>query len=69
MSEFKGKTEKELSKLLSDKQEAVRAFRFGLAGSKVKNLKEGRTIKRDIARIMTELTAQKISLATPTPKA
>jgi ribosomal protein L29 len=57
MSEFKNKTAADLEKLLADKREALRAFRFGVSGSKVRNVKEGREIKRDIARIMTELKA------------
>lgn len=49
------KSESELSKLLSDKQKSLHDFRFGVAGSKVKNVKEGKDIKRDIARIRTAM--------------
>ena len=55
MSEFKSKKTEELTKLLGEKKEALRVFRFGLSGSKVKNLKEGMGLRREIARIMTEL--------------
>ena len=55
MSEFKGKTEQDLKKALEDKRTALRAFRFGISGSKVRNVKEGRSLKREIARIETEL--------------
>lgn len=54
MSEYKDKNEKELEKILSDKRTALRNFRFGVAGSKVRNVKEGKNVKKDIARIMTE---------------
>lgn len=58
MSEFKNKTEKELAGLVAEKRESLRAFKFGTAGSKTRNVKESATIKRDIARILTELTAR-----------
>ncbi len=56
MSDFKNKTAKELEKMLYDKRVALKNFRFGIAGSKVRNVKEGRETRKDIARIMTELT-------------
>ncbi len=66
MSEFKNKTAKELEKTLYDKRVALKNFRFGIAGSKVRNVKEGRELKREIARIMTEVTA--LNSATPVAK-
>jgi len=65
MSEFKSKKIEDLSKLLSEKREALRMFRFGLSGSKVKNLKEGKGLRHDIARILTEISARKESPAAP----
>jgi ribosomal protein L29 len=59
MSEFKDKTEKELIKLLNEKRTALRDFRFGVAGSKIRNVKEGRGIKKDIAQILTEFNKKK----------
>ena len=56
---FKGQSIEALAKALSEKQTALRNFRFGSAGSKAKNVREGRAIRRDIARIMTEVRAQK----------
>ena len=56
MNEFRGKTENELKQTLKDKREALRTFRFAMAGSKTKNLKEGANLKKDIARIMTVLS-------------
>ena len=55
MKEFTNKTAADLNKLMADKKEALRVFRFGAAGAKTKNVKEGRAIRKDIARIMTEL--------------
>jgi ribosomal protein L29 len=57
MKDFKGKNKKELVKLLSDKKDALRDFKLGNSRSKTKNVKEGRNIRKDIARIMTEITA------------
>jgi len=58
-NEFKNKTDAELVTMLSEKREAVRAFRFGIAGSKNRNMREGRNLKREIARIMTEQNSRK----------
>lgn len=55
MTDLKGKTEKELLRELSEKREALAKFRFGISGSKLKNVKEGKTIRKDIARIETVL--------------
>ncbi len=55
-NELKKMSEKELAKLLTEKQKAVRQFRFDVSGSKVKNLKEGGNTRKDVARILTELS-------------
>lgn len=55
MKELKKKTEKELEKMLNDKREALRVFRFGMSGSKLKNVKEGHNLRVEIARILTTL--------------
>lgn len=61
MKDITTKTAPDLAKLLSEKREALRVFRFGTAGSKAKNVKEGMTLRKDIARIMTALTTSKRS--------
>ena len=53
------KTNAELAKELRDKRETLRMWRFALSGSKVKNLKEGKTMRKDIARIKTAINAKK----------
>lgn len=58
MKDFKNKTEKELKALLALKRVALRNFRFSIAGSKVKNVKEGHAIRKDIARILTAINAK-----------
>ena len=56
---YSGKTGAELQKALSDKRVVLRDFRFGVAGSRTKNVKEGKMARKDIARIMTELNKHK----------
>ncbi len=54
--DFKGKTAAELAKLALDFREKLWQSKIDLMSGKVKNIKEIRTMKKDIARI---LTAQK----------
>ncbi|HEY9585721.1 MAG TPA: 50S ribosomal protein L29 [Candidatus Paceibacterota bacterium] len=58
MNEISKQSDKELEKLLFDKRAAVRQFRFDITGSKAKNLKEGTNLRKDVARIMTELSTR-----------
>lgn len=58
MSEYKDKNSKDLIKTLVEKRDALEKFRFGSSGSRSKNVKEGYLLRKDIARIQTELTAQ-----------
>lgn len=50
------KNSAELRELLKQKREALRVFRFGIAGSQSRNVKEGRNLRKEIARILTALT-------------
>ncbi len=59
MDSYRKKNEKELYKDLSQRREDLRNFRFNLTGSKLKNIKEGLSIKKDIARILTVLRQKK----------
>jgi ribosomal protein L29 len=52
---YSGKPKEDLVKALYEKRESLRSFRFGEAGSKTRNVKEGSALRKDIARIMTEL--------------
>ena len=52
---YKDKSVQDLSKALYEQREVLRNFRFGTAGSKTRNVKEGMKAKKEIARIMTEL--------------
>lgn len=55
ISELKQRPEEELKKLLQDSRERMRQLKFNLSSGKVKNIKEIRQIKKDIARILTLL--------------
>lgn len=57
--DIKKKAEPELRKLLDEKREALRVFRFALAGSRTRNVREGRMIKKERARIETELRSRR----------
>ena len=53
--DLKTMSETELKKLLADKCETLSNFRFGISGSRTKNVKEGKNTRHDIARILTVL--------------
>ncbi len=46
-------TKEELMKLANEKREELRVLRFGVAGSKNRNTKAARNIRKDIARALT----------------
>ncbi|MFA6006426.1 MAG: 50S ribosomal protein L29 [Candidatus Paceibacterota bacterium] len=48
-----------LKKMLGEKREALKNFRFGVSGARVKNVKASSVMKRDIARILTKLNEKK----------
>ena len=53
IQEINKKPNNELQRLLAEKRERLRQLRFDLAAGKVKNIKEIRSTKKDIAKIMT----------------
>jgi len=58
-TEIRKKSKSELDKLLRESKNKVRALRFDLASGKVKNVREIRKTKKDIARILTILKKEK----------
>jgi ribosomal protein L29 len=58
MNEFNSKNKDELKKLLVEKRKALHDFRFAFAGGKVKNVKEGKVARKDVARILTAISLQ-----------
>jgi len=45
----------DLQKLVAEKRETLRRLRFAVAGSKNRNVKEASTLRKAIARALTEL--------------
>lgn len=52
------KSKKDLVNELNEKRVALRDMRFGVAGSKSKNVKEQKNTRREIARIKTVLNSK-----------
>lgn len=53
IEELRKKSKEELKKLLIDYRERLRNLKFDLAAGKVKNVREIRELKKDIARVLT----------------
>ncbi|TSC55852.1 MAG: hypothetical protein Greene041679_563 [Parcubacteria group bacterium Greene0416_79] len=53
--DLKNRTTEDLLKLAGEKREALHAFRFAMTGSKKKNVKEGKYLRKEIARILTAI--------------
>lgn len=58
MNDIRTKSQADLTKELREKQESLRAFRFGEAGARTRDVKAGRRMRREIAQILTELNAR-----------
>lgn len=58
MKELQKKNAKELRTVLTEKREALRAFRFGTKGSRTRDTQQGANLKKDIARILTILNTR-----------
>lgn len=61
MAELNTYSVEDLQKEIADKREALRKFRFEGAGSRTRNVREGRTLRKDIARLLTELNSRKVA--------
>jgi len=55
LEELRKKTKEEAGKILQDDREKLRQLRFDLAAGKVKNVREIRKIKKEIAQTLTLL--------------
>lgn len=55
---LKNNTPEELHKIVADKREELRALRFSVAGSKNRNVKLASTLRKEVARALTELRAR-----------
>ena len=54
-------SDKELKKKLGENKEKLRVFRFSNSMGKTKDVKEGRNLRKEIARILTEVNRRKSS--------
>jgi len=61
MADIKKQDVPELVKALADKRESLRTFRFNAEGSRSRDVRGGRTLRREIAQILTELRAREIA--------
>ena len=61
--DFKKYSIEDLHKEIAEKREALRSFRFGSAGSRSRNTREGRNLRKDIARMLTEINSRKLAPA------
>lgn len=52
------KTE-DLNKKLLELEEKIRMIKFKAEGAKSKNVKEARTLRKEVARILTEINSRK----------
>ncbi len=52
-------TPEDLAKIVFDKQEELRVLRFSASGSKNHNVKQARTLRREVARALTEQNARR----------
>jgi ribosomal protein L29 len=57
--DLKKKNKADLKKLLTDKRKALQNFRFSISGSKTRNVKEGKALRKEISRILTEVNSRK----------
>jgi ribosomal protein L29 len=49
----------DINRVVIAKREELRALRFSASGGKNRNVKLAQTLKREVARALTELTARK----------
>ena len=59
VKEIREKNKQELKSILQEKREAVRKLRFDISSKQVKNHRDHRKIKKDIAKIITILKEEK----------
>ncbi len=61
MTDLTQQNTEDLKKSIADKRASLRVFRFGGAGSRTRNVREGRGLRKDIARILTEIRKREIT--------
>jgi len=61
MTDIKTQDSKDLKKSVVDNREALRVLRFGGAGSRSRDVRATRMLRRETARVLTELRSRDIS--------
>jgi len=61
MTDLKKQSIEDLKKTVAENRTALRAFRFGGAGSRTRNVREGRNLRKEVARILTELRSRELA--------
>jgi len=59
MKDIATKKDADLEKLLAEKREELRTFRFNMAGSNLRDVRAARANRKEIARILTEQNARR----------
>jgi large subunit ribosomal protein L29 len=59
IKELREKNKEELKKLLTEKEEVVRKLRFEIASKQIKNVKDLKNNRKEIARILTLINESK----------
>ena len=57
----KNQTKENLMGELAKKREELREVRFQAAGSRSKNVKQAKNLRKEIARLLTELNSSKVA--------
>jgi large subunit ribosomal protein L29 len=68
IKEIRNKSIKELTALLAEKREALRAMRFKVSQRQLKKVHEVKQVKKDIARLLTLINQQRVSAERPIVK-
>lgn len=61
MADISSKSIEALQTELTSARESLRTFRYASAGSRTKNVREGRELRKQIARLLTEISARTIA--------
>lgn len=61
MTNFTKSSIEDLKVAVAEKRAELRSFRFGGAGSRSRNVREGRGLRKEIARLLTELKNREIA--------
>lgn len=61
MNDLSKYTPEQIRAEVAEKREALRKFRFGEAGARTRNVREGRNLRKGIARLLTEARSREIA--------